>query len=285
MAVHFSKKELFFAYKNFYGIFYPNNNLTIINKFIIIILKIFYPLLRKIFNTKNYIISLFISSNLNQDFNNNITTTDLSIYHEHLSKNGWCFIENFFDEETHRNILKTWPSKYFFNLNEKPTKYYFTGFFSKFKTDEKKLRNFPYSKKIYKYLFGEEFRLNVSRLIDNSASSNYICYSVLSSVSKFRNYLIPHMDGISTNKRRSKNFNFIYFAEGNNNIPEFSGATGIFKDNEFQSPIFIPHTMKNSCLVYDSSDSFFHGFKSLKKEGYRKVITFQFLHKDILPEN
>lgn len=282
MAVNFSKKEVFFAYKNFYGIFYPNNNQTIVNKIIIVILRNIYPLLRKFFNLKNYIISLFTRSNLSQNFNNNISTKDLSSYHNHLSEKGWCFIENFFDEETHSNLLTAWPSKYFFSINEKPTKYYSTGFFSKSKTDEKKLRNFPYFKKIYNYIFGEKFKLNVSKLIDNNISSDYLCYTVLSSVSGFKNYLIPHKDGISASKKRFKNFNFIYFAEGNNEIPEFSGATGIFKDNEFQSPIFIPHNMTNSCLVYDSSDSFFHGFKSLKKEGYRKVITFQFFHKENL---
>ena len=49
------------------------------------------------------------------------------------------------------------------------------------------------------------------------------------------------------------------------------------KDNEFNKPIFIPTTLNNSCLIYDSSENFFHGFKRMKPEGYRKAITFAFM--------
>ena len=67
------------------------------------------------------------------------------------------------------------------------------------------------------------------------------------------------------------------FVEGNDNCIEYSGGTGIYKDNEFNKPIFIPTTLNNSCLIYDSSENFFHGFKRMKPEGYRKAITFAFM--------
>ena len=44
---------------------------------------------------------------------------------------------------------------------------------------------------------------------------------------------------------------------------------------------FIPKNIKNTCLIYNSSDKFFHGFKTIARNGHRKAITFQFLQDDI----
>ena len=77
-------------------------------------------------------------------------------------------------------------------------------------------------------------------------------------------------------------YNFIYFIDGNNENAEFSGATGIFKDNEFKKPIFVPKNLKNTCLVYNSTDNFFHGFKLVEKFGFRKQLHFNIFIKNFL---
>ena len=187
MAKGISKKQLFFAYKNFYGFFFPSNDKKLIYKIIIFFLKKIYPIVRIAINLINSILFFFSKSDLNQNYENKITTKDFSVYHSHLSEHGWCFIENFFDEETHKNLLKTWPSKRHFKLKGKPTKYYSTAFLSKSKPDEKKFHNFTYFKKIYEYLFGNEFKLNVSKLIDNNNLLKFSCYSILSGISGFKN--------------------------------------------------------------------------------------------------
>jgi len=65
---------------------------------------------------------------------------------------------------------------------------------------------------------------------------------------------------------------------------DHSGGTGIYEDNNFQKPIIKPTTLKNSCLIYNSSANFFHGYKVLNKNCFRKALTFQFLPEDMIPE-
>ena len=74
--------------------------------------------------------------------------------------------------------------------------------------------------------------------------------------------------------------NCIHFIDGNDNDVEFSGGTGIYEDNEFKKKIFVPKSLKNSILIYNSKKSFYHGFDFIKKKNYRKAIAFQlFLSK------
>ena len=75
---------------------------------------------------------------------------------------------------------------------------------------------------------------------------------------------------------------FIYFVDGCNINPELSGATGMYVDNEFKNPLFIPNTLKNSCLIYNSSSKFFHGFQKIDTPNNvtRKTINFHFTPVD-----
>ena len=90
-------------------------------------------------------------------------------------------------------------------------------------------------------------------------------------------YLVPHIDGVKS--RLKKAYNFIFFLDGNDQNVSLSGATGIYKDNEFNKPLLIPSTLKNSLLIYKSTENFYHGFPLTKmpKNIYRKTINFQFL--------
>ena len=92
-------------------------------------------------------------------------------------------------------------------------------------------------------------------------------------------YLIPHVDGIG--KYLNSAYNFIYFLDGNNKNTALSGATGIYKDNNFKEPLIIPSTLKNSLLIYESTEIFYHGFDFTKmpNDVYRKTVNFQFVQK------
>ena len=77
--------------------------------------------------------------------------------------------------------------------------------------------------------------------------------------------------------RLGKNF----MHDGNDDDLLNSGATSIFKDNSFSKPIITPKTMKNSVLIYKSSEKLFHGFDftKLPKNSYRKTVNFLFFPK------
>ena len=90
------------------------------------------------------------------------------------------------------------------------------------------------------------------------------------------------MDDIS-NTRNDLNINFIYFVDGNNDDIEHSGGTSIYVDNEAQNTLLKPTTLKNSILIYNNVDNFYHGFKFMSKNCHRKAISFQFINdKDLI---
>ena len=117
----------------------------------------------------------------------------------------------------------------------------------------------------------------------NSSKDNYKCASIQSSIAWHRSFLAPHIDTIFNYEDADKSvLNCIYFIDGNNNFPRFSGGTGIYKDNEFKEPIFIPNNLKNSMLIYSATDEFYHGFEKIKKGGFRKAVSIAFHKKDFL---
>ena len=283
MATKLSLKELTFSYRNAIGKFYPSKTDTFFSKLMAKFLQIFFPFFVNIFNIKNIPARVLEKKNTT-----NLSFKPIKINFSDedkmkLSKDGWCFIENFLYNETYLSLLKYWPKKCFFDLSKKTIKFYYISFLSTNQIKPKFINKNPYFSYFYNYLFSSKASDVFSNFLtnDNKEQKIYINKSVLCSLCTEKSYLIPHIDGISKNKSFRKNFNFIYFLDGNNEFPENSGATGIYMDNEFKKKVFVPNNLKNTCLVYDSSDNFFHGFKPIKKNGYRKAITFQYFQKNL----
>lgn len=281
MAIDISNKQIYLAYKNVFGFLYPKKNDTIINKIIIKIFQSLYPFYVFLINFKRSILLLF-ESNKNQ----NITLNDIKLklpneYSYLLKEKGWCFIEDFLDDTSYKSILKYWPNKNNFKLTSKVIKNFSMAFISINKSFPKNLENHKYLKHFYEFLNSSNFDLIVNEFL-GGVSNEFSCYSIASSISEKKNYLAPHRDGIALSGNKAKIFNFIYFIDGNNEMPEFSGGTGIYEDNNFERPIFVPKNLKNTCLIYDSKDRFYHGYNIMASEGYRKAITFQIFPKKII---
>jgi hypothetical protein len=200
-------------------------------------------------------------------------------------QNKYCYYENFLDENSYKLLLSDWPANHFFNYSLDLTKYYKFGF----KLVAKRADSFEiYNSNCFKNKAILSF---VNLLIDANKfktiielagcdEKNYRIYSFGASVANHNSYLIPHKDSIQKYADRSNMINFIYFIDGNDSDIEHSGGTSIYKDNEFQYPLLMPKTLKNSLLIYDSLGDFYHGFKQLKKNCFRKAITFQASRRD-----
>lgn len=276
----YDQKIIDFSYRNAY--FVPNLRNKIIEKFVkIILIKVissfrvligyYYKLLIKVDNPK---------TNLSEKFRYKIN--DLNSIKDKYEKDGWCFIENFLSEETYKTIKDNWPKDFYFKPRFSPVRFYRIGFvwkkklngeFSKHQNKDICFKNNKALSDFYNYLNSSECSKVFSLLNNENQSMN--CISIVSSMANYKSFLAPHKDGIGNKIDDSGILNCIYFIDGNSNNSEFSGATGIFEDLVFGKEIFIPKNIKNTALIYNSKNDFFHGFKVMKKGCHRKAITFQ----------
>ena len=132
---------------------------------------------------------------------------------------------------------------------------------------------YPDIENYYNYLLSDKMREFIYSLTNKS---NFHCYSIACTTSWPKSFLAPHVDSISIEENYKNTINCIHFIDGNDEEIEYSGATGIYEDNEFQKKIFLPSSLKNSVLIYNSKINFYHGFDIMKKNTFRKAIGFQF---------
>ena len=276
MSIKFSENQVNRARKKYYGKFYFTEDLNIAKIIINRILIIFFNLKIFFINLKRKIFSLFIikfkkftKNNVITNYQLNILQPDLSRYSLDLEKNNFTFIENFFTNNAYESLLKNWPNINFFSQNTNILKSYSHGFkdYNDFYNQE--------LKKIFSFVKSPELENFVNQLLIFE-KQKYYNYSMGLTMAGNNSYLVPHIDGVQEN--RSKTYNFIFFVDGNDLDPSLSGATGLYLDNNFEKPFFVPTTLKNSVLVYNSTSEFYHGFNftSLQKNIYRKTINFQF---------
>ncbi len=282
MAIKISETQLNLARKRFYGKFYFTNDLSffkiVINKILIFYLRlkvIILNLKRKIFS---YFILKFESSNEIKNevkYDVNIDKSNLDKYRSELEKKNFIFIENFLTKNCYQHILNNWPNINFFNHNQKIIKFYSSGFRN---NDKKKLNYSNSIKNTYNFLESLEFKKFINELV-NFENAEYTNSGILSTMAGDNSFLVPHVDGLQQINR--KTYNFIYFIDGDDSNPSLSGGTGIYSDNNFEKPIFLPTTLKNSVLIYNTTTDFYHGFNFTKLQNnlYRKTINFQFSPK------
>ena len=285
MAIKISNIQIEKAEENFFG-----KNFTKKNLFLRIFLKTKKKILIKLKNYINYILRLkkIITLNKQEKINYKINFDHLnSESFEKLSQNylneGYCYIDNFINEEYYENILKNWPEKFFFYTADNPFKNYNFAFrycSDKIanvypKTELKNLVYFPVIDNFYNTL---EYTEIFSEFIKKITKENgYKFYSAACSIAQEGSFLAPHIDSVYNDKTTPNMLNMIYFVDGGDDVKN-SGGTGIYSDNDFKQPLLLPKKLKNSVLIYNSKNNFFHGFDLMTKNNYRKAITFQFKH-------
>ena len=230
---------------------------------------------RKILRFVNFIFSSKINNNLTK-FSINLDNKSLEKISNDLKTKNFSFIENFLSEESYQYLIKNWPDINYFDHNKKIIKHYNSKREWPKKKIFSKMNSCGELENFYTYLLSKEFQNFYNRLINFENKDYQIC-AISSSMATRDSYLIPHVDGVIKNKQNLKNYNFIYFIDGYDEDPSLGGGTGFYKDNEFRFPIFIPKTIKNSIVIYNQTEEFYHGFKTIKspKDIYRKTVNFQ----------
>lgn len=287
MAINFSPKQLNKAKINFYGILYSKNSESL--RFI---LRIFKRLKIRITNYINYVlrakIKLFNKSQKKSysrlNFNH-LSEDKITEFSSNFIKDGYCYLENFINEDTYINLKNDWPDKVFFYEADSPEKNYNFAFrycVNKQKTiyPKREMDNMKYFFTHQNFYYDLENSKELEYLLKKiTKKSNYKFYSAASSYAKEGSYLAPHMDTVY-NLKNTQMLNIIFFVDGGEE-PSKSGGTGIYADPDFERPLLIPKTLKNSALIYNSKNEFFHGFDIMIENSFRKAITFQFIEKII----
>jgi hypothetical protein len=283
MAINFSQKQLNIAQKKFYGRFYViKNELNLFDKIINKLLIYFYftrftliNFKRKIFSLKNLIIFNKVEE---KQFNFEINAKGINLkkISQDLRVNNYSFIKNFLTLESYKYLIYNWPDINYFNHNKQIIKHYNSRKEWSINKKFKDFRKSPYLKNFIKYLLSTEFKKFCNELT-NFENKDYEICAISSSMATNGSFLIPHIDGVYKNKEEQEHYNFIYFLDGYDEIPKVGGGTGFYKDNEFKLPIFIPDTIKNSLIIYNQSEKFYHGFDFINCPKYisRKTINFQ----------
>ncbi len=287
MAINFSENQLNYARKKFYGKLYITKpNLSIIDKIINKILIQIYLFKFTLVNCKRWIFKTTYSTiNLKNKqkiiiFSHNLNEDLIEKASNDLKNKNFTFIENFLSPESYNHLLENWPNINYFRHHKQIIKHFSSGF--RHKKESSIDQTFSKSKhllvlrKFYEYLLSNDFNHFYNKLV-NFEGDKYEVSAISSKMAQKDSYLIPHIDGIFKKEEKSQHYNFIYFIDGYNKNPDLGGATGFYKDNEFKTPIFIPHTIKNSLVIYNQSHYFYHGFKTIDcpKGIYRKTIGFQ----------
>lgn len=277
MAVELNPEQKIIAYRNLYGKFYQandNNNFFsyIINKFLNFKLRIkIYSInivrkFKRLIYEKNsfYDEKITINTSLSKSYNQ---------IKNDIEKKGYIFLTNFINQEYYDKLLDSFPEIHELNKSKSPLKNYDIGYIYLKDRHNPSFKNKNYLSNFYDYIRSKKFQKEVSMIFDNQY--NFFCKNILTSIATKSSFLIPHKDSLSKEKK-DINLNFIYFVDGYDKNIEYSGGTFISKDNNGNKILLSPLTLKNSVLIYDNTRDFFHGFRILKENCYRKAITFQF---------
>jgi hypothetical protein len=285
MAINHSPNQYNRAIKIAYGKYYPLNGNNFLRKVCRFTLEKIFIFKWSIFNFKQSLIQSFYKKKINSSKINFILKKKIDLKKNSLELNdrGYTFIKNFFDENSYNYLLKNFPAFSNFKHIKKIKKNYFYCYKYNYMMNFKNIKNIEYNaefKSFIKHLASKEFISDLENLLFQD-KAKYKLKIFMCSYKNEGSFLIPHMDSVY-NIADENSYNFIYFIDGKNEYTEFSAATGIYADNDFKQPLLVPDDLKNSCLVYKTSNTtkFFHGFDKVKYGGFAKVCTFQYVNEN-----
>jgi hypothetical protein len=216
----------------------------------------------------------------------NLKLNNLTKYKEQYNSENFTFIESFFDTNTYNKLCDSFPHEVFFNFPSSGSKFYKFSLESIWIRDDNSTTFnssngieffdiYPSYRNFFDFLNSPEMADTVKIL---TGSQNVKLYSITLNRCQEGSFLAPHQDTVAKNREPGEKvmINIIYFLLAGGASPENSGGTGIYNDNEFNSPKFIPTNLRNSALIYNSTDSFYHGFDVMSPGSFRWAITSQF---------
>jgi hypothetical protein len=198
-----------------------------------------------------------------------------SIFYKDTS---YCFVENVLDESFYSNLLKNFPPKEFFLPPRHLSKQYNFGFKWINDVNETDLKtDYFHEVNHFFQVLKSTYFIDLLNLFNNDQTSRLLDHYYLTLANKGA-ILLPHKDSIAkeTLSKRENALSMVFFIKGKRNSNGNIGGTGIYLDNEFKKPIFIPKNLNNSLLIYRPDANFFHGFDKMEEDSERFTVNAQF---------
>jgi hypothetical protein len=193
---------------------------------------------------------------------------------EAFHREGWAFIDPFFDWEFFSALRAGWPPRRFFAPMHNALKSYDFGFrWRRGTSGIEHLDQFPALERAYAMLRSPEFAERVARVCGDGVTRS--CFSLTSTWATAGSALIPHRDTVAKDNQGGSFINIVMFVDANGKAPH-AGGTSILADNEYRHVIFEPTKLTNTALMYRSNADFFHGFKPLAPGAFRWTILAQY---------
>ena len=192
--------------------------------------------------------------------------------------NSYCFVENVLDESFYSNLLKNFPPKEFFLPPKDISKQYNYGFKWSYNKNETDLKtDYFHEVNHFFQVLKSTYFIDLLNLFNNDQTSRLLDHYYLTLANKGA-ILLPHKDSIAkeTLSKRENALSMVFFIKGKRNSNGNIGGTGIYLDNEFKKPIFIPKNLNNSLLIYRPDANFFHGFDKMEEDSERFTVNAQF---------
>lgn len=191
----------------------------------------------------------------------------------HFQEHGWAYVEDFFTPRIYENVLVGWPSLAFFELKPDLAKSYDRGPNWTLESDRAGMMGIdPCFYNGFQSLLMEGFVKRVADFVGDQQRRQLS--SLASAWARGGHHLLPHVDNASK-RGKSAVVNFVIFVDGTF-PPLASGGTSLFRTNTYKEPLFVPKSLQNTALVYDTSANYFHGFPKVAFRKYSKRIIAQY---------
>ncbi len=203
------------------------------------------------------------------------TSTQLDSPSTRFLTDGFDFIENFFDENTFNAIVDSWPPRRYFSPIRSLSASYFSGLqYGRNQEPGFEEDLFPQTAELFRFLHSTQF----CSVISQFCGDGYLRQPNTGGLSwaSGRSILLPHVDEVRETGEPSW-INIIFFLK-TSGFGSNRGATGLYTENNFNSPLFIPPTTENSALIYDATRHI-HGFPHMSRFATRWGFTQQYVCK------
>lgn len=191
----------------------------------------------------------------------------------HYRTHGWAFVEHIFTDDFHKTLIQQFPERRYLEPPPSIFKAYDIGFKWQYGRKEPKITT---RHEVYKTLFeclrSDDFGKRITEFA--KAKHPLSCRSFLVNRTYAGSLVIPHKDD-PVPSPYTPYINMVFFIEGTGGVD--SGELILARDNAYKDIVFVPPTIRNACLIYDTDAALYHGFRPVASGKYRLAVTASFV--------